>query len=216
MFEKLKNLNPEIEFCDVRDKEFESFGRIISNLDTTEILKIAKLIPNPQSGSSYLPSCEQFESLDISKDIQNNYFGTLPAQLGYCWGHNSLMDATEWHFCNEINIATTPLVLILGHVWDINNGTIDSSKFKAFYIPAGTVVEVYSTTLHFCPCEVDKTGFGCVVGLAKDTNTNLTSKTNDEKLFRKNKWILAHAQNEVLIAKGVAAGITGENFEIKY
>ena len=54
------------------------------------------------------------------------------------------------------------------------------------------------------------------MGLAKDTNTNLTSKTNDEKLFRKNKWILAHAQNEALIAKGVAAGITGENFEIKY
>ena len=35
MLEKLKTLNPEIEFYDVSDKEFASFGRIIKNLDKT-------------------------------------------------------------------------------------------------------------------------------------------------------------------------------------
>ena len=216
MFEKLKKSNPEIEFYNVNDKEFATFGRIINNLDTAEIIKVAKGIPNPDSGSSYVPNCEEFESLEISEEIQNNFFGTLPAQLGYCWGHNILMNATEWHFCSEVNIAVTPLVLILGHVWDIQNGKIDSSKFKAFYIPAGTAIEVFSTTLHFCPCEVDENGFGCVVGLVKDTNTNLAVQTDDKLLFRKNKWIIAHIHNDALIARGVVAGITGENFEIKY
>lgn len=110
----------------------------------------------------------------------------------------------------------TPLVLILGHIWDIENGEIDSSSFKAFYLPAGTAVEVYATTLHFCPCEVEKSGFGCVVGLPLGTNTPLENTTEDSLLFRKNKLIIAHCDNTPLIEKGVVSGITGENFEIKY
>ena len=126
------------------------------------------------------------------------------------------MNATEWHTSSEINIAVTPLVLILGHIWDIENGKIDSSKFKAFYLPAGTVVEVYSTTLHFCPCEVDENGFGCVVALPKDTNTNLEVEPQDKLLFRKNKWIIAHEENLALINRGVISGITGKNHKINY
>ena len=110
----------------------------------------------------------------------------------------------------------TPLVLFLGLVWDIENGKIDSSKFKAFYLPAGTVVEVYSTTLHFCPCKVEENGFGCVVALPTDTNTDLSVKQENSLLFRRNKWIICHVDNETLKNRGVVAGITGENFQIKY
>ncbi len=117
---------------------------------------------------------------------------------------------------SEINIAVTPLVLILGHIWDIENGKTDSSKFKAFYLPAGTVAEVYSTTLHFCPCEVEKGGFGCVVGLPLGTNTPLETEGPDPLLFRKNKWLIAHNDNKALISRGVFSGISGENFKINY
>ena len=216
MLENLKKLNPEVELYDVSDKEFASFGRIIKSLDATEIIETAKKIENPENGSSYLPSVEDFEKLDIAETIKNEYYGSLPTQIGYCWGHNTMMNATEWHTSSEINIAITPLVLILGHIWDIEDGKIDSSKFKAFYLPAGTVVEVYATSLHFCPCEVSKDGFGCVVGLPTGTNTDLTVKKNDPMLFRKNKWIIAHVDNEALKNKGVVAGITGTNYEIKY
>lgn len=216
MLEKLKKLNPEVEFYDVNDKNFASFGRIIKSLDATEILEAAKEIPNPENGSSYLPSVEKFEILKIATEIENELFGSLPTQIGYCWGHSNFLNATEWHTSAEINIAVTPLVLILGHVWDIVEGKIDSSKFKAFYLPAGTVVEIYATTLHFCPCEVSKNGFGCVVGLPTGTNTDLTVKKEDPMLFRKNKWIIAHVDNEALKNKGVVAGITGVNYEIKY
>lgn len=216
MLENLKKLNPEINIFDVTDPEFASFGRIIKTLDATEIIEIAKKIPNPESGSSYLPSVSDFEFLKIASEIENEFFGSLPTQIGYCWGHSNFLNATEWHTSSEINIAVTPLVLILGHIWDISDGKIDSSKFKAFYLPKNTVVEVYSTSLHFCPCEVDKNGFGCVVGLPKDTNTDLTVKKENPMLFRKNKWIIAHEENEVLKAKGVVAGITGINYEIKY
>lgn len=216
MLDKLKKLNPEIEFFSVTDNEFSTFGRVINGLDIKELSQTAKKIKNPENGSSYLPSVEDFENLEIATLFKNEFYGSLPTQLGYCWGHNTLMNATEWHNANEINVAVTPLVLILGHIWDIENGKIDSSEFKAFYLPAGTVVEVYATTLHFCPCEVQKEGFGCVVGLPNGTNTNLSDKPINPLLFRKNKWILAHINNDELIKKGVVSGITGTNFEIKY
>lgn len=216
MFEKLKLLNHEIDFYDVSDKEFASFGRIITNLDTAEIIKTAEKIENPESGSAYLPSLADFEALKIAENIKNECFGTLPTQIGYCYGHSNFLNAAEWHFSSEINIAVTSLVLILGHVWDIKDGKIDSSRFKAFYIPKGTAIEVYATTLHFCPCEVSKDGFGCVVGLPLETNTPLDNTPENPLLFRKNKWIIAHEENASLINRGVVSGITGKNFEIKY
>lgn len=216
MLGNLKKLNPEIKLYDVGDKEFISFGRIIKNLDATEIIKEAKKIPMPENSSSYLPSVEAFEKLNIAQTIKNDFFGSMPTQIGYCWGHSNFLNATEWHTSSEINIAITPLVLILGHIWEIEDGKIDSSKFKAFYLPAGTIVQVYATSLHFCPCEVDKDGFGCIVGLPQGTNTNLEIKPSNPMLFRKNKWIIAHTENNVLIEKGVVPGITGTNFEIKY
>ena len=216
MLEYLKKLNPDIDFYNVNDKEFSSFGRVVKDLDVSEITETAKKIQLPESGSSYTASLPEFETLNIAKQIEKEYFGTLQSQLGYCFGHSNFLNATEWHSCSEINIAITPLVLILGHVWDIKDGKIDSSKFKAFYLPEGTAVEVYATTLHFCPCEVKKEGFGCVVGLTAGTNTNLETDVENKMLFRKNKWIISHVDNTTLLNRGVVPGITGINYEIKY
>lgn len=216
MLDTMKHKNPGIKLYSVNSEEFKTFGRVIAGLDTSEIIKAAEKISRPAEGSAYTPSEESFEKLLIAKEIENKFFGTLPAQIGYCHGHNSLLNAAEWHMSSEINIAVTPLVLILGHIWDIKSGKTDSSKFKAFYLPAGTVAEVYSTTLHFCPCEVEKGGFGCVVGLPLGTNTPLESEVSDPLLFRKNKWIVAHNDNKPLIERGVLPGISGENFKINY
>ncbi len=126
------------------------------------------------------------------------------------------MNAVEWHKSSEINVATTDLILFLGSVQDIVDRKIDSSKIKAFYVEKGEVLEVYATTLHFCPCQVSSEGFGCVVVLPKGTNVPLDGEYDDKLMFRKNKWILAHIDNEGLIARGVIAGVTGENYEVKF
>ena len=216
MFEGIKGLNPQIKLFDAEDREFAPFGRIIKCLDETKIIKAAKKIPTPDHGSLYVPSREDFESFRIAKRIENEFFGTLPTQIGYCWGRNNFLNAAEWHTSSEINIALTPLVLILGHIWDMENGCIDSSRFKAFYLPSGTVVEIYSTSLHFCPCQVQENGFGCIVCLPRGTNTDLPDGNRDPLLFRKNKWIVAHVDNRALIDRGVIPGITGTNLEIHY
>ena len=216
MLDTLKQKNRNIELYSADSDEFKTFGKLITDLDASEIIEVAEKIIRPADGSAYTPSEESFEKLRIADEIKAKYFGTLPTQIGYCHGHNSLLNGAEWHKSSEINIAVTPLVLILGHIWDIKDGKIDSSDFKAFYLPAGTVAEIYATTLHFCPCEVEKEGFGCVVGLPLDTNKPLEEKVSDLLLFRKNKWLIAHTENKGLIDKGVVSGITGENFKINY
>lgn len=216
MLDTLKLKNPDIKLYSVNSEEFKTFGRVITGLDTSEIIKAAEKISRPSEGSAYTPSEESFEKLIIADEIKTKYFGTLPTQIGYCHGHNSLLNAAEWHMSSEINIAVTPLVLILGHIWDMENRETESSKFTAFYLPAGTAIEVYATTLHFCPCEVENGGFGCVVGLPLGTNTPLETEGPDPLLFRKNKWLIAHNDNKALISRGVLPGISGENFKINY
>ena len=214
--EQLRKLNPEIRIYGVDDAEFIEYGRRINGVDVTSIVEAGKNIVFPQQGSIYEPSTSAFEQLEIADWIRRECYGELPTQVGYCYGHSNFLNAWEWHTCSEINIAVTDMVLILAKRSDYREGRIDSVKAKAFLLKAGDMVEVYANSLHFCPCEVDESGFGCVVALPKDTNIPLETKVSDPLLFRKNKWIIAHVENEGLIARGVVPGIKGPNYEVKY
>lgn len=87
-------------------------------------------------------------------------YGEMPVQIGYCNGHNSKLNALEYHRDSEINVAATDMILMLGLLTDVEKDhTYDTSKVKAFLVPAGTAVEVYATTLHYAPCGVDGKGF---------------------------------------------------------
>lgn len=216
MLEALKLKNPDYEIYSVTDEEFTSFGRIIKDIDVTEICEVARTIELPAEGSSYVPSEPRFEELKVAEEIKNKLFGCLPTEIGNCWGHSSYLNAAEWHTSSEINIATTDLVLFLGHIYDIKDGRIDSSSFKAFFVPAGTIIEVYATSLHFCPCETSAAGFGCVVGLPSGTNVPLEIEVDSPFIFRQNKWIISHDENAGLIARGVKAGIGGTNYKVNY
>lgn len=214
--DKLRNLNPEMQIYSIDDEAFAEYGRKINNVNVDDIVAAGKRIEFPKEGSVYEASTVAFEDLDIAKWIQKECYGELPTQVGYCYGHSNFLNAWEWHTSSEINIAVTDLVLILAKLTDYKDGVIDAKTAKAFLLKAGDMVEVYATSLHFCPCEVDENGFGCVVGLPKDTNLPLDEPVSNPLLFKKNKWIVAHEKNEALINRGVVSGITGPNYQIKY
>lgn len=208
---ELQGKNPALPLFAVTAAEFAEYGRILP-WDGSELASAAREIPMPQDGSVYLASVETFEALPIAARMRDEIFGTLDTQVGYCYGFNDRLNATEWHASSEVNVALTDLVLILGRRQQLgSDGKLDSARMKAFYLPAGTAVEVYATTLHFCPCQVEDGGFGCVVGLPRGTNLPLEAPTEDALLFRRNKWLLAHEKNTALIARGAVSGITGEN-----
>ena len=216
MLNELKIKNPELSLYDVNSSEFAKYGRIVNGFDIAEIVDEAKKIANPESGSAYLPSVEAFEKLDIAGKMKSQLFGEMKIQVGYCWGRNNIFGATEWHTSSEINIAVTDLVIIVGNLWDVKDNAIDTSCFKAFYVPAGTVLECYSTTLHYSPCSVNDDGFGWVVVLPKGTNTPLDNEYEDKLLWAKNKFLIAHKENAELVEKGAVAGVSGINYIVNY
>ena len=213
--ERIRELNPHIKIYSTSDKEFAEFGVKLSGFDVSEIINRGNGYEFPNEGSIYEASSPAFEELDIAREIKEKCFGELPTQVGYCYGHSSFLNAFEWHTSSEVNIAVTDLILILANRSDLENGKIDSSKAKVFFLSKGEMVEVFATSLHFCPCQVEKSGFGCVVALPEGTNTPLIKEpAENPTMFRKNKWIIAHIDNAPLIARGVVPGVTGVNIEI--
>lgn len=204
-----------MKFYSVKDPEFKAFGRVL-DIDVSELIATAEKIPMPEEGANYNPSREEFEALPVMDTIKRAIFGELPTQLGYCYGHSNMLNALEWHICSEVNVAVTDMVLLLGDVRDVENGRYDSAKIKAFKVKKGEAIEVYATTMHFCPIETSKDGFGCVVGLLKDTNLVLDEPSLDKLLFKKNKFLIAHEDNKALVDKGVFPGIYGENYKIVF
>lgn len=215
MLRKLQSCNKDIAVYGVDAPEFATYGRVLA-LDTREIVEAGKAVAMPEKGVRYLPSLEAFEKLGITQELRRELFGTLPIQVGYCYGYNSYMNATEWHTASEVNIAVTPVVLILGLRSDLKDNRLDSATMKAFYLPAGTAVEIYATSTHYTPCQAEDAGFGCVVALPEGTNLPLTEKCKDPLLVAQNKWLIAHGENEACITRGLFPGIYGKNHKINY
>lgn len=211
MLNKLHKLNPDIKIFDIKDDEFKKYGRIIKT-DASDIISEASKLSFPKKGTQYIPSVKELENLySLSEE-----FGYMPTQTGICHGFNNRMNALEYHKSSEINIAVTDMILILGHICDLKGKEYQSKNVKAFLLRKGDAVELYSTTMHFCPCQVRDEGFSCIVVLPKFTNEVLDKKAEDNLLFKKNKWIICHELNESLISLGVYPGIHGINYEIKY
>ena len=201
----------------VTDSAFRVYGKVVEGYEAGELLDRMKETPLPED-VIYVPSVPELEELKVSGEIEKRMFGQLPIQVGYCNGHNKKLNAVEYHRNSEVNIAVTDMVLIVGRQQDITDEyTYDSGKMEAFLVPAGTVVEVYATTLHYAPCHVKEGGFRCVVILPKGTNTDLESfkeaaEGEDRLLFAKNKWLIGHEEGG--LPSQAYIGISGENLSI--
>ena len=201
----------------VTDPTFCTYGKVVTGYDAGDLLEKMKETPLPED-VIYVPSVGELEELAVSKEMEKKLYGQLPIQVGYCNGHNKKLNAVEYHRNSEINIAVTDLALILGRQQDIApDYTYDSGKMEAFLVPAGTIIEVYATTLHYAPCHVEEEGFRCVVILPKDTNTDLEPakeavNEEDRLLFARNKWLIGHKEGG--LPEHAYIGITGENLSI--
>ncbi|MGD6961241.1 MULTISPECIES: DUF4867 family protein [unclassified Fictibacillus] len=209
----------------VSDDSFKSYGKVITGYDFTRLMNTMKQSTKiPEHENVYVASEPILEDDLVKKQIETYFYGEMPAQIGYCNGRNSTLNGLEYHKGSEINIAVTDLVLLLGKVQDIENNTFHSNNVRAFFIPEGTAIEIYETTLHFAPCKVQESGFKCIVVLPKGTNEPLEvapaerekSTDEDHLLFMKNKWLIAHPDRKQLIEKGAYPGIIGDNIEVLF
>lgn len=202
----------------VTDKEFAVYGRVL-DVDVNEFVDVMKDVPVVSEGTMYEPSVGAFEALSLAKTLEQESFGFLPIEFGHCSGYNNKLNALEYHRSSEIDIAATDLILLVGRQQDIDvsSYTYDTARVEAFFVPAGTAVELYATTLHFAPCSVDGKEFRCGVVLPKGTNEPLPEKGGghgeNALLFAINKWLIAHEESGLQKDKAWI-GLVGENIQI--
>ncbi|WP_026503731.1 DUF4867 family protein [Butyrivibrio sp. NC3005] len=204
----------------VYDPEFKEFGHVIDGYEK-ECEKIVEALneytPLPE-GVDYVPEEAALQSLTEAEVLSRTIFGGIPAQFGWCNGHNTKLNCLEYHRSSEFNLGTEDFVLILAKQSDMENFKLDSSKAMAFRVPKGVLVEVYATSLHYAPCHTDPDkGFRVLVALPKGTNVGTTkteNKTSEDKLlWASNKWLIAHPESSEA-SQGAFVGITGENLDI--
>ena len=203
----------------VYDPEFKPYGQIVEGMEETiqEILEVLKNTPLPEA-TGYVPEEPSLQELPAMVEVSEHLYGGMPVQLGWCNGHNTKLNCLEYHRDSEFNLGTENFILLLAKQSEIQDGVLDTAKVKAFWVPAGVMVECYATTLHYAPCHADpEKGFRELVALPQGTNTDkpvFEPKSWEDRLLRaRNKWLLAHPDSSEA-ADGAYVGLTGENIDI--
>ena len=203
----------------VFDPEFKPYGQVVDGMEETvqKILDVLKDAPQG-AGVDYVPEYEPLQELPAMVEISEHCYGGMPVQLGWCNGHNTRLNCLEYHRDSEFNLGTENFILLLAKQDEIVDGVLDTARVKAFKAPAGVLVEVYATTLHYAPCHCDpEKGFRVLVALPMGTNTDkpvMTNQTSEDRLlWARNKWLLAHPDSGEA-KQGAHIGLAGENIDI--
>ena len=201
----------------VTDAEFAQYGRVLDGYDFTEMFSVAENFSVPKDGIVYIASCAELENCAVAEEMRLRGFGGLGIQVGYVAGNNCRLDCLEYHKSSEFNIAKETVILVLGTVFEMQNGTFDTSLCKCFLIPAGTGVELYGTTLHYAPFSTDENGYRVLCVLPKGTNAEKqpVEARGDEDLLcgGVNKWLMTHPE-AAPENQGVHIGLYGKNIAI--
>ena len=202
----------------VFDSDFTPYGQVHEGYELARLLAAMEAIPLPESGAAYQPAIPELEALPIFEQFGANAYGGMPVQIGMCWGRNTKLNCLEYHRDSEFNVGTGDFILLLAKQDEITDGTLDTSKVRAFLVPAGVLVEVYATTLHYAPCHVDGAeGFRVAVVLPRGTNgprPEMEPVTSEDKLlWARNKWLLAHGDSAEA-GQGAAVRLIGPNVDL--
>lgn len=200
----------------VFDAAFAPYGKVLEGYDTAELVKTLQAVTPVPAGVEYVPSQPELEKLPVAAQFAANAYGGMPIQLGWCNGHNTRLNCLEYHRDSELNIGAGDFILLVAKEDYIVNGKLDTAKVQAFRAPAGAVVEVYATTLHYAPANLGDAGFRVTIVLPKGTNLDLDHPHQggeDGHLTAKNKWLLGHPEGG--LPEGSPMGLVGENLTVE-
>lgn len=215
---------------EITDPAFARYGRIVTGVDTAPIIDALERLPLGE-GVDYTPSVPELEALEAADFFRDHVFAGMPIQMGYVAGHNTRLDCLEHHMCSEFVMDTEDVVLLLAKRDDVETvgdadapfgvrARLDTAKVKAFAVPAGTIVELYNSTLHFAPVGANETHeFRGLVVLSKGTNTDRPdiepTCPEDLTLWARDNWLLVHA-DAPQAAQGGYVGLVGENIDLAH
>ncbi len=206
-----------MEIKKVTDPSFRKYGRVVEEIDFSDLVEAIKRETPLPDGVAYEPSIKALEETTAAKALQRRTYGELPIEVGYCNGHNYKLNAIEYHRSSEVNVAATDAVLIVGMQQDITDDfKYETAKMEAFLVEAGTAVELYATTLHYAPCSANEGGFKVGIVLPAGTNYPLEEKHEgweDSLITAQNKWLIGHAEGG--LDAGAYIGLVGKNLDVR-
>lgn len=174
----------------VYDEAFRPYGRVVTGLPCEELRSAMETVPMPERGVAYEPAIPALEQCgEAFAAFRDRAFGGMPVQLGMCWGHNTRLNCLEYHRDSEFNLGTGNFILLLAGMDHVHDMMLDTAHVTAFRVPAGVLVEVYATTLHYAP------------------------QGEEAYLTACNKWLLPHPDSDEA-RNGAKVGLTGINIDI--
>ena len=216
----LREKNPNLPMFSVYEPDFRPFGRVIAFDAKTLMATCEQAAVMPEKGSCYVPDMPALEALPDFSAVRRALRGEGDCQIGCCWGYNTMLNCLEYHRASEHLIAVSDLGLMLASQQALEGFTLPQGHIKGFYVPKGTVLEIFATTLHFCPCQTTDAGFRSIIVLPRGTNQPLQGPRPEEGdgrlLWARDKWLIAHPDNTAVVAKGAYPGIGGQNLVMKY
>lgn len=202
----------------VTDSSFRNYGQILTGYDLGPMLDTLESVTPLPEGTAYQPEQAELMALPAARELSERAYGGMPIQIGWCNGHNTKLNCLEYHRDSELDVGTRDFILLVAKREEMENGRLDTGKVRAYFCPAGTMVELYATTLHYAPCSARKgEGFKVAIVLPKGTNGSRPDirpgNAEDEILWASNKWLLAHAGSGEA-AQGAPVRLDGENIDI--
>lgn len=156
----------------VNDPEFKSYGNVWDNVPselTSPVLEALASTPIPE-GSKYVASAPELEGVKDADKLGSSCLAAVPSSSAGATA--TTRASTAWS--TTARASSTWVLAILSCSWRIAgrsrtaSSTPRASRRSAW--PAGTLVEVFNTTLHYTPCMVDDGGFQVMVALPAGTN----------------------------------------------
>ncbi len=206
-----------MQILSVYDAAFRPYGRVVEGYPVAGLL--AALAQTPCTDHvEYEPRIESLHQAQDAEQVGEGLYGGMPFEFGYCNGHNTKLNCLEFHRDSEFNLGTEEFILLVARLDDMEGNELDTAKVKAFRVPAGVLVEVYATTLHYAPCHADPSkGFRVLIALPDRTNTDIVRQPGanfmDNTLWARNKWLLAH-KDTTEAQQGAVVALKGENIDI--
>lgn len=208
--DEIIKINPSLNIKKVTDESFLEYGRVLKGIDCKDIVKYAEAnLEMLEKGTKYTASVKELEDFPIKEELKSKIYGGLEIQIGSCLGKNNSLTGFEYHQGSETVIAVTNLIIMVGKLRDMKGNDYDSSNVETFYVKKGQIVEMYSNTLHYTPCNSDEKGFINLVVLLKGTNTPI-EKSDNKILTKKNKYFIAHPSRTDKIKSGAYPGFIGD------
>ncbi len=214
MLQSIRTKNPGLLIQEATPENFNSYGRLLQGEEFQVLIQALSSKEIPQEGNRYTADDSSMDFPKIKEFISRTYYSEMPIQIGHCNGHTHALNAFEYHQGNEINFMATDCILMLAHQQDIKDNQIPSCLAELFYFPAGTVIELYGTSLHFAPCALTRDGFRVGVILPRGTNQPLENAPSSPLIRAKNKWLIAHP-NAPVAQNGAYVGLTGDNITLE-